>query len=518
MNAKKGLYNVSASLIYKVLTCIIGLIIPRIFVMSYGSELNGLQSSVTQIFGYIALIEAGVGASALQSMFAPAAKKDRDGTNAILGAVGKYYNKIGVIYLFILLGLSFIYPLLVEVNAVSFFTVVLYILFAGASTGINFFFQSKLLLVMQAEGDEYINSFMLLAVYVFSSAVKIMCILMGFNIIYIQLGHFIVNMCATLAYYIIAKKKYPWINFRAKPNMEAIGQKNSVMVHKISGLIFHNVDILLLTFICSLEVVSIYTMYKLVINMVTTVIASFADGINFIFGQSFNNGSRERYCKIIDTFNVFYSALSFGLFTVAYILILPFLKLYTEGMDINYIFEWLPILYIAIEILQIGREAMLRTINVAGKFKDTIYSAMIELSLNVGFTLGGILVCKLVWGDTAGLYGALIGTVVALLYRTIDINYFANKKILNRSTWKSTKSILINAVLFGGIAVAFYFIKLDITNYGWFILAGVVITAVIVPLFVFVQAIFSPSETKFAISCIKSRLKKKKQSSVSAEE
>ena len=101
MNAKKGLYNVSASLIYKVLTCSIGLIIPRIFVMSYGSELNGLQSSVTQIFGYIALIEAGVGASALQSMFAPAAKKDRDGTNAILGAVGKYYNKIGVIYLFI---------------------------------------------------------------------------------------------------------------------------------------------------------------------------------------------------------------------------------------------------------------------------------------------------------------------------------------------------------------------------------------------------------------------------------
>ena len=155
MKAKKSIYNIIASLLYKIITCVVGLLIPRLFVLSYGSELNGLQNSVTQIFAYIALIEAGVGESALQSLFKPAVTGDREASNGVLSAVTSYYNKIGFVYFGILLGLSLLYPIIVHVDSVPYLTVVLYIIFAGASTGINFFFQAKILLVLKSEGDDY---------------------------------------------------------------------------------------------------------------------------------------------------------------------------------------------------------------------------------------------------------------------------------------------------------------------------------------------------------------------------
>ena len=510
MKAKKSIYNIIASLLYKIVTCVIGLSIPRLFVLGYGSELNGLQNSVTQIFAYIALIEAGVGESALQSLFKPAANGDRESSNGVLSAVTGYYNKIGFIYFAILISLSLIYPIVVNVSNVSYITVVLYILFAGASTGVNFFFQAKILLVLRSEGDGYIESFVALFVYILSSIIKIICILLGLNIVLIQLGHFLVNLAVTLAYYIIAKKKYPWINFKAKPNKHAIAQKNYVMVHKISGLIFHNVDVVLLTFFCGLEVVSIYTMYKLVINMITTIIASFSDSFNFIFGQVYNSGEKEKYCKIIDTFNVFYSALAFALYTITYIMILPFLRLYTAGMDINYIFEWLPVLYIIIEVLQVGREAMLRTITVSGRFKETIYSSMTELVINVVFSIVGIVVCRSIWGNEAGIYGALIGTAAALLFRTFDINYFANRKVLNRSTWKTNKVILFNVITFIIVAYVVSFIPMYITNYLWFVIYGAIFSVVVVLIFIVVQAVLNKQESVVVMKFLKTKLKKVK--------
>ena len=49
MKGKKSIYNLITSLIYKIGVCIIGLLIPRLFIMSYGSEINGLQLSLIHI-------------------------------------------------------------------------------------------------------------------------------------------------------------------------------------------------------------------------------------------------------------------------------------------------------------------------------------------------------------------------------------------------------------------------------------------------------------------------------------
>lgn len=509
---KKGLLNLSFSLFYKIVTMVLGIIIPILFITSYGSELNGFQSSVQQIFSYTMLLEAGVGSATLQSLYAPIRSGNRDKVNAYLSAMSKYYNKVGIVYFIILAVLSIGYALIINVETMVFFEVCIYVAIAGATHGINFFYLAKLKLLISAEGDEYIVSALLMVTYVLTSITKIILIYQGINIIFLQLSQFAINMGITGIYYLIAKKKYPWLSFKAKADYSGMRQKNSALIHQISGLVFQNIDVLLLTFMCNLQIVSIYTVYKMVINMVTTVIASMGESVNFIFGREMNNGDENHttYKTIIDIFNVCYSAIAFGLYVVTYLLILPFMKLYTVDMDINYIFPLLPWLYISMELLTVGREAMMRTITVAGHFKQTQWRAIWEVIINVVASIIAIFICKYFFGEIGGLYGVLIGTIVAMLYRTIDINIYANKKILKRSCWSSFKIMLTNAVFFVGVVFLVEPIIPSINSYFQFFMHGIWITLLVLIGFIAFQLLLNFKETKVLIAYLKKSLPRAK--------
>lgn len=501
--------NLSTSLLYKIATCTIGILIPRLFILSYGSEINGLQSSVAELFTYIALIEAGVGDASVQALFGPLARKDYKTANGILSATTFFYNRIGGIYFILLFLLATLYPLLVEVTGLSFFTIFAYILFAGAATGLNFFFQSKVILILRANGDTFFENLFLLISFVFSSALKIGLILMGESIVLIQVSYFSISLVMMVGYYFLARKRYDWINFHSIPDKEAISQKNSVIVHKISALIFNNTDIILLTFICGLRVVSIYAMYKMVMNMVRALIASFVDSFNYKLGQTFNNSPVTYYCKIVDSFNVCYSAFSFAMFTIASLLLLPFLRLYTDGMDMNYILPWLPYFYVTIEVLQIGRESMQRTALVAGHFKNTLNQAIIEAAINIGVTIVAMLVCSKALDKEAGLYGALIGTICALLYRTIAINIYSNKIILKRSSFNTFKIMGVNILLYALVCCGAVYVNWDIVDsYATLLYTAVIVALIILPLYGIAHLITNKSLVLPVIQFVIQRYKK----------
>jgi hypothetical protein len=174
-------------------------------------------------------------------------------------------------------------------------------------------------------------------------------------------------------------------------------------------------------------------------------------------------------------------------------------------MDINYIYPILPFLYIGIEVLQVGREAMLRTITVAGHFQKTLYAAIIEMIINLTVSIGAVLIFKHMWGEIAGLYGVLAGTIVALLYRTIDINRYANHKILHRSSFKTNKIMITNVLVYLIIILITKKVNINIMSYLDFVINGVVISVLVVAFYLVVQSCFNLREAKTIISFIKRR-------------
>lgn len=93
MKAKRSLLNLGFGLTSQVITIILGFFIPRLIMVNYGSEANGLIASIVQIISYFALLEAGVGAASLQALYKPIASNDRGHINSILAATSRYYKK-----------------------------------------------------------------------------------------------------------------------------------------------------------------------------------------------------------------------------------------------------------------------------------------------------------------------------------------------------------------------------------------------------------------------------------------
>ena len=54
---KNSINNLVWGMIGTIVTSIVAIIIPRLFIVNYGSEINGLLSSIKQIYVYLALLE-----------------------------------------------------------------------------------------------------------------------------------------------------------------------------------------------------------------------------------------------------------------------------------------------------------------------------------------------------------------------------------------------------------------------------------------------------------------------------
>lgn len=67
--------NTFSSLIKQIVVVTFGLIIPRLLIMQYGSETNGVINSITQFLGLISLMNLGVGAVVLSSFLNQLQKK-----------------------------------------------------------------------------------------------------------------------------------------------------------------------------------------------------------------------------------------------------------------------------------------------------------------------------------------------------------------------------------------------------------------------------------------------------------
>ena len=95
---QKFAMNSIAAMISRVAILIVGMITPRLIIGIYGSEINGLVSSLHQFISYITLVEAGVGGAAIYSLYKPLADNDRGKISSVVVAAKKSYRQAGYNY------------------------------------------------------------------------------------------------------------------------------------------------------------------------------------------------------------------------------------------------------------------------------------------------------------------------------------------------------------------------------------------------------------------------------------
>lgn len=461
-NTKKSAFNIVFGIAGQILVAVVGILVPRLFITNFGSEMNGFMSSINQVFSYIVLLEAGVGTATLQALYRPVATDDKEKINGILSATAKFYRRTGFYYMLCVLALAVTYPAIVK-SQIPVWQQVGVILIVGSGGAVGYFVHAKLRMLLVADGRQYIYTNAYTIVQVGTSLSKVIMISLGMNVVFVQLGHFVLML--GLAAYITryCKRKYPWLNMKSTPDFKSISQKNSVLIHEISAMIFNHTDVIILTFFADLRVVSVYSLYVSTIDIISNVISHFNNGFTYRLGQIYNTDV-VRYRKVYAAYETCYMMFSMALYCITYIFLLPFMRLYTADVtDVNYLAPLLPVLFITIKILVSGRAIAGSTITYAGHFKKTQWRSLIESGINLLVSILGVIYL--------GIYGVILGTITALLYRTNDMLIYANRKVLSQSPLNSYLRWVVNILTFVIVAV-FIQICIPVQADNYFVLIG----------------------------------------------
>ena len=136
---EKFLRNSASTALLQVVTMASGFIIPKVMLMVYGSEINGLVSSINQFIRYFMLVEAGLSAAVVYSLYKPLAENNYEKISSIVTAAKNFYNYSGFIFVGLTVGLAVIYPFFVSTVKLSSIEIGVLVLVLGVSGALEFF-------------------------------------------------------------------------------------------------------------------------------------------------------------------------------------------------------------------------------------------------------------------------------------------------------------------------------------------------------------------------------------------
>ena len=184
---------------------------------------------------------------------------------------------------------------------------------------------------------------------------------------------------------------------------------------------------------------------------------------------------------------------------VGILLITPFVQIYTSGInDANYYQPLFGTLLLLGEGFYLIREPYIILAYSAGKFKDIRIYAIIEAVLNI--------VISLILVQPLGLVGIAIGTLIAMVYRTVFQIYYLKNHIVNRPFSKFLKRFAIFAIPATIITIlcAKFLPFTEYTVFDW-LLHAVTYTLIFVLFYAMISVVFFRSELKSLLAYLSKR-------------
>lgn len=473
MNKKNITKNLLISFLGQIIIIVLGFVLPRIILKNYGSDTNGLTSTITQIFTYLALFEAGISQATKNALFRPINDNDREKMSEIVATSKKQFGRVSLLYGCGVITLAIVLPFILKTDY-NYWTIFLIVFFEGLTNSVCFYFINTRSAFLSANGKNYVITSIDVVARVFSYGIKILLALFKVNIVIIQACFFATSLLKLLFYYLYTKKKYPWLKFNSNTTTKKLPDKNSYIVTEIAWTIFSSTDMIVLSIFVSTSLSSVYSVYSMVFMALSGLLNSVYLSINYVLGQTYHKDINE-YKKIHDIYNSFFMATITILIGAAYVLIVPFVKIYTKDInDEQYLYKWLPLLFSIIQLLSWSRYLPGNLSGIAGYAKPTSIISMIEAALNIVLSIAFVFFL--------GINGVLLATVISLPIKVIYLNILSEHTILKRNPLKTILIVFVNFLSFASIVVIneIFGISDNIApNIPSFLLYGVVIVFVL---------------------------------------
>ena len=223
--------------------------------------------------------------------------------------------------------------------------------------------------------------------------------------------------------------------------LQLLKQKWNGIAQHISAVVLDGTDNIVLTVFMGLEIVSVYSVYNMVVMGVKKLLMSMTNGIQSLMGELL---AREEIDKLRKFFGWVEWSIHTGttfIFGVTAILIIPFVEVYTSGIhDANYIQPLFAVLIVAANAGHCLRLPYNLLILAGGHYKQTQNNYIIAVIINI--------VISILFVNILGLAGVAIGTLLAMFYQTIWMAIYDSKNLIHWPIKYFIKQLLVDLFYF----------------------------------------------------------------------
>lgn len=470
MNRRKKLYlNTITALLNQIIALICGFILPRYILSYFGSEVNGLVTSMTRFLSVISFLELGIGPVIQSNLYKPLADNDTDMISKIVISAEHFYRRIAYIFLAYIAVLAVIFPL-INTDYDYWFTASLLIIIS-ISTFAQYYFGITYQVFLNADQKVYVHTIVQIITTVLNTIISVILMTIGCGIHMVKLASTAVFILRPLVQNIYVNKHYR-INHMIIYTEEPIKQKWNGFAQHLASVVCGEIDIVLLTFFSTYQYVSIYSVYLLVVSGIDKLVMTAVSGLESFWG---NMLAKKEYTLLNKTFETVETLIHAGvtfLFVVTAILIAPFVSVYTKGLEDTTAY-YLPMFGVLLTLaygMQCLRIPYFRIIKAAGHYKETQNGAFISMLLNIIISV--VLVFKFQF------VGVAIGTLIAMLYHTIYFAWYLRKNIINRPFYHFVKHMVIDIITGILSFPATSWLTMSSVTYGAWILYAVKVTVI----------------------------------------
>lgn len=464
---KKFFYNSITTAFYQLVVMIAGFITPRFMLQFYGSEINGLVSSINQFIVYFNLVEAGLSGAAIYALYKPLAEQNNKAISGIVTAAQRFYTQSGYMFVSLTVGLAVIYPFFVKLDVLTPLNVGVLVLILGVNGSLEFFTLSKYRVLLAADQRTYVVSLASIAHIFVNTLIIVILAKMRVNIVVLRFVALLSIFLRSLILMVYVKIKYKFVNYKEEPNTAALNKRWDALYLQILGAIHTGAPVIILTIVSGdLKIVSVYAIFNMIMAGVNGLLSIFISGLSASFGEVIARGEVKTLQKAYKEFEFFYYSLLAGIYSTFFVTIMPFIRIYTNGIkDVNYDLPIIGFLFVLNGLLYNIKTPQGMLVTSAGLFKETRAQTTIQGAIAI--ILGSLLT------PFMGISGVLMGSIASNIYRDIDLLFFVPKNVTKLPIRKSAYNILGLFFRTAIITIPFYFVRVNSNSFKtWVAYAG----------------------------------------------
>lgn len=455
---QKFALNSLTAAIYQVVVMVAGFITPRLMIATYGSEMNGLVTSLNQIISYITLVEAGIGGAAIFSLYKPLADNNHAGVSGIVVSARKSYRQAGYIFSSGIFMLALIYALACRTETLTFAVIFPLAILLGVNGCVDFFFVSGYRVLLTADQKNYILSFVGIIQTVLRTLIIYVMAKGEINVVWLYALATIPVFIKCILIYAYSKRAYPYIDKKAPADISALNKRWDVIYQQILGTVQTGAPTVIASVVLDFLQVSVFSVYNMVVSGINGVLSIFISGLPAGFGELIARDEKENLKKTVAEFEVAYYYLLSVIYGVTMAMILPFISVYTDGLtDVNYYSPIVAFVIVLNGLLYNIKTPQSMLIISAGMYKETRWRVTIQGAI--------IIVMGVVLGIPYGLPGIILGSCLSNLYRTVDLLFFVPRRITHNSARESVFRMIRVILNIAIICVPCFAVKIDPAGY-----------------------------------------------------